>query len=428
MIFGCGGPPAANVRPLLLPDSLAGLSLAGLREDYHQRLFDQYFPFWLKGGYDSTLGGFICNLETDGSPVDDEKNLWFQGRGVWVYSFLYNNFGGDPAYLVLAEKTRNFMLEHMYAGEGRWYERVHRDGSLLEGVAGNVYGALFTASGLVEYYQAAGRKEDLELAKETLQAALKAYDDPEYEGQFMPKGMPVRGVRAQGHSMVILCLLTRLLTVDPDPELERLAGEQLELIMNRFYNPEYGISNEYLAHDYSRIPGYEDQMFPGHSIEVLWMVMFEALRIKDRAVFDTAAARLRRYLELSWDNIFGGLASGNYFVFGTAERIQGTDYKEKTMWLQCEALVGCLTVLEYTGAPWAAEWYEKVRAYTLRTVANNNIGVWDQAADRRGKSVTRAEYHPKRRCNFHQPRCLMLNLLSLERMIGNQGKLTPFPQ
>ena len=174
-------------------------------------------------------------------------------------------------------------------------------------------------------------------------------------------------------------------------------------------------------------PGFEDQMFTGHSIEVIWMVMYEALRKSDRALFDTACDRLRRYLELSWDYVFGGFGSGDFFVYGGPDKLQGTDYGVKTMWLQCEVLLSCMVVLEYTGANWAKDWYERTREFTLRTVADNDIGVWDQAVDRLGKKIARKEYHPKRRGNFHQPRYMMITMLILERMINNQGKLTPFP-
>jgi N-acylglucosamine 2-epimerase len=414
-------------RIVCLPDTIAGMSLAGLRNDYRERLFDSYLPFWHQGGYDSELGGFICHLNDDGSPADDEKNIWFQGRAVWVYSFLYNNFGKDRRYLEIAGKTRDFMVEKMYAGDGRWYERVHRDGTVIEGVSSSVYGWLFAAGGLVELYCADGRQEDLDLALESLKAALAVYNDPGYKGVFLPGGISTAGIRTQGHSMVLLRLLTRLLSMNPDPELEALAAEQLDLIMNQYYNPEYGISNEYLNHDYSRIPGFEDQMFTGHSIEVLWMVMYEALRKKDRALFDTACERLRRYLALSWDYIFDGFGSGDFFVFGGPQRQQGTNYSVKTMWLQCEVMLGCMLALEYTGAPWARQWYEKTRAFTLRTVAANDTGVWEQAVDRLGKKISRESYHPKRKGNFHQPRYMMLNMLILDRMIKNRGKLTPFP-
>jgi len=114
--------------------------------------------------------------------------------------------------------------------------------------------------------------------------------------------------------MVILRLLSQLLSHHPDQELESLAAREVDLIMNRFYNPEYGIANEYLSHDY------------------------------------------------------------------------------------------------------------------LNTVADNDIGVWDQAVDRLGNKIPRKEYHPKRKGNFHQPRHMMLNIESLERMLANRVQLTRFPE
>ena len=424
----CSKPVPERAASVVLPDSLAGMSLVELRDDYRHRLFEEYLPFWHKGAFDNELGGFICHLNDDGSPVDDEKNLWFQGRAVWVYSYLYNNFGNDLCYLKIAEKTHDFMVEHMHAGNGKWYERVHREGTVIEPEGKSVFGALFAANGLAEFYKATGREEDLRLVKETLRASLQTYDDPNYEGVFLPGELKSTGIRTQGHSMVILRLLSQLLTHQPDPELEGLAENQVDLIMNKFYNPEYGIANEYLDHDYSRIPGFEDQMFTGHSIETAWMVMFEALRKQDRDLFEAAKKRFRRYIELSWDYVFGGLGSGDFFVFGSTDRQPGTDFSVKTMWLQCEAMLGCMTVLEYTGDHWARQLYEMIRDYTLRTVASNDIGVWDQAVDRRGNKISRAGYHPKRKGNFHQPRYMMLNILSLERMLANHGKLTPFPE
>ena len=60
-------------------------------------------------------------------------------------------------------------------------------------------------------------------------------------------------------------------------------------------------------------------------------------------------------------------------------------------------------------------------------MANTGHGVWRQAVDRRGKDLKRVGISTKRKGNFHQPRMLMLNLLSLERMIAGGGRVSPFP-
>lgn len=415
----------------MLPRTLAGMTLEQLRDDYHDRLFNRYLPFWDRGGFDNEHGGFICELNDDGSVFRDEKYIWYQGRAIWVYSFLYRHFGRDRRLLEIARKTKEFMVRHMHAGEGRWHEKVRRDGTLIEGPGSNVFGALFATAGLAEYYRAGGDEDDLDLAKQSIWAAVRAYDDPGYGDthttQYTAVPIPAAGARSQGHSMVLVWILTGLLACHDDSRLEALRRKQVDLIVNRFWNPEYGIANEYLAHDYTRLREAASHMFAGHSLETLWIVMHEALRTKNRALFDTAKDRVRRLIEMCWDYVYGGWGDGNFFVHGTAEHHRGPEFEVKTMWAHCEILIACMTILEYTGEVWAKEWYERARRFTLRTMANTGHGVWRQAVDRQGNDVKRVGVSEKRKGNFHQPRCLMMNLLSLDRMIRSAGKRTPFP-
>ncbi len=418
-----GAEPARGpAKPSDAPERLAGMTLAQLRDDYQDRLFNQYLPFWEKGAVDRQHGGFLCELNDDGSVANDEKYIWYQGRGIWVYSFLYNEFGRDPRWLDIARQTRDFMVKHMHAGGGQWNRKVRRDGSLLEGLGGNVFGWLFAALGLAEYHRAAGQQQDLDLAKESLRAAIQAYDSPDYTDthttQYTGLDLDPRGLRSQAHSMVTLCMLTGLLSRHRDPHLEEIQQRHVELIMRKFWNPERRIVNEFLRHDYSRAPGAETHMFVGHTIETLWIVMTEALRRGDRKLFDEAAGRIRRFLELCWDPVNDGLGDGNFHVVATKKHPAGPEYDVKTMWAHCEAMIACMMVLEHTGAAWACEWYERLRAYTLKVMPVPGHGVWRQAVDRSGKDLKRVGISNKRKDNFHQARYLMRNLLSLKRMMS----------
>jgi mannose/cellobiose epimerase-like protein (N-acyl-D-glucosamine 2-epimerase family) len=375
-----------------------------------------YLPFWEKGGIDRQRGGFLCELNDDGAVASGEKYIWYQGRGIWVYSFLYHEFGRDRRWLEIARQARDFMIKHLHAGGGKWNEKVGRDGTLLKGPGENVYGWLFAALGLAEYHRAAGRQEDLDLVKESLWAAMKAYDDPNYTDThttlYTGLDLDPRGLRSQGHSMVTICTLTGLLARHRDPRLEELQQRHVELVMRKFWNPEHRIVNEFLRHDYSRAPVADTHMLTGHTVETLWIVMAEALRRGDKELFDEAAGRVRHSLELCWDSVHGGFADGNFRVG------RGPDYNVKTMWAQCEAMIACMMILEHTGAAWAREWYERVRTFTLKVMPVPGHGVWRQAVDRPGKDLKRVGVSAKRKDNFHQARCLMLNLLSLKRMLA----------
>ena len=81
------------------------LDLAPLRDRYRHELFDVVLPFWDRNGIDHQLGGFLCGLDHDGTLVHSDKFHWYMGRGLWVYSFLYNHFGRDPHHLEIARKA-----------------------------------------------------------------------------------------------------------------------------------------------------------------------------------------------------------------------------------------------------------------------------------------------------------------------------------
>ncbi|MBT4482861.1 MAG: hypothetical protein HOC71_04185 [Candidatus Latescibacteria bacterium] len=411
-------------------DTIAGMTIEELREDYHQRLFARYLPFWEKGGFDEEFGGFMCLLNDDGTVADEEKYNWYQGRALWVYSFLYNNFGQDSRHLEIAQKTRDFIVKYMKAGTGTWYERVHRDGRVKEGVSDNIYGWLFIANGLTEFYKATKNEEDRKMVYDTIWSALRVYDNANYKGIGNYGGLPaiksVTGLRSQGHSMVIIRLLTQLLSHQRNRKLEGVLEQHVELVMKKFFNPQLGITNEYLQHDYSRIPGYEDYMFTGHSVETMWMIMFEALRTKDTQLFADAKNIIIRYIEMSWDYVFEGFGDGHFYVFDGLDRTSKKLYGIKSMWSHCELLIALMHIYEYTLDHRAKDLYERVRAYTIKAF-DTDYGVWRQAVNRFGGEVQRDGVPSKRKGNFHQPRYLMLSILSLDRLIKNQGQPTSFP-
>lgn len=396
-------------------EDVIGMTMQEHCDELKSRLYDEYLPFWDNGGYDKENGGFICHLTKNGIPIDDEKSIWYQGRGIWVYSFLYNNFDQYQEFLEIARKTRDFMVENMYAGNGKWFEIVHKDGKVIKGIepGSDVYGWLFAALGLAEYYKISGKDEDLRLVKESVWAAVKAYDSPQYK-----KGTDYEGLRFQGHSMVLIRLLSQFLSYHNDDELEELLNFHLEKLMTNFYNHEYRISNERLNHDYSRIKGREDYMFLGHTLETQWMIMYYALQKNNMVLFNKVKNNFRRYIELGWDNIFDGFANEDFYVFAGDDRLQGINYSTKTMWAHTEILIGCMMVIENTGEAWAMDYYNRTWEYLKKTYCLE-AGAWEQAVNRKGEPISREKWgiHPMRRGNYHQPRFLMLNILSLDRMI-----------
>ena len=424
MLSGCGADRGADraadraAGPTANP--FGGAELQKLRDDHRRLLFDAYLPFWEKGGYDEARGGFMCYLHDDGSVQDGRKDIWYQGRGIWVYSFLYNEIDRSQKWLDMAARSRDFMVRYMHRGDGTWLDTVDRDGAPAQGIDfsrdDNIYGALFAAVGLIQLARANGKQEDLDLARRTIEKSVERYEDPAYAGVKVAESA-ASGLRAQGHSFMFVWVLPQFLELSPDERFEQLLAEHLDHIEHDFWNSAYRISNEVLNHDYSRIPALSGQMVPGHSIETQWMAAAAAGRAGDVERQERFRMRMRRLIEMSWDYNFGGIGDTDYRVFADANHARGPEFDIKSMWSQTEVAVGSLRAASETNAQWAAEWYRRSWDYILAKM-QTDYGVWRQAVDRFGAGVDRDGISPYRKGNFHQPRCLMMNLLEIERMLG----------
>ena len=395
---------------------IAGKSLVSLRDHYKQYLFEEYLPFWDRHGIDHQLGGFMCALDHDGTLIDDSKNMWYQGRGLWTYSYLYRHFGGEE-HLEVARKTRDFLLANGRDQQGDWVTGLDREGRVAAPAARRGYDGLFVAEGLQAYAHATGDEEALEVAIASLWRSLAMFDDPErlVAESYIPHNYP--GMHVLGNHMVLVLILTQLLEQVDDPELAKLSDRVVDAIVDRFWHPEYRLMSEALDHDYQRPDdANEDFIYLGHAIETLWMLLPEAMRRKDRALFDLVAERFRRHLEVAWDDVYGGLFR--------AMHVHGAYTFDKVLWLQEEALVGSLILLEHAGLDWAGAWFRRVFDYVEESFALRQYG-WPLYLYGGDRKVTYTE-HVGRKEHYHHPRCAMRNLLALERMIERGGAVSDF--
>jgi len=311
----------------------------------------------------------------------------------------------DPAHLEVARKAVEGVLRIRPRHEPLWPRKFTRTGETLAADT-EIYGSLFIAEGLAEYAQAAKLPKYWDIAREIIADCQAVYDRPDYpvnaKAYLGPDAAPFPGARVQGVAMVLLRLATQM-------KLEDLADFALDCLMERHYNPAYDLNNEFLYHDYSLPQNeYAQFVYTGHTIEAMWMVMDEALRRQDTKLFDRAATRFWRHLEVAWDDVYGGLFRGVRHVDSNEWLL------DKVLWLQEEALIGCLMLIEHRGSAWEHEMFGRLYKYVSEYYRLERYGLplWITAADRK---VT-FERHYNRIENYHHPRHLIMNLLALERM------------
>jgi mannose/cellobiose epimerase-like protein (N-acyl-D-glucosamine 2-epimerase family) len=394
---------------------LNGLDLNKLHDFYHAELFNRFIPNMDKFVIDHKLGGFMTSIDiTTGNQVNSNKTAWFEGRGMWTYSFLYNNIEKNPEYLEIARKSKDFILKHLPKDDKFITSSYSKDGNPLSG-PGDIYSSLFVAEGLAEFAKATNDKQYFKMAKMLILSCLDRYDSPDYDYYvaYLNSDAPkIPGPRVLGHWMVFLRAATQILENGPDAEMEKLADRCLDACLNHHLNPKYNLFNEVLNHDFSRPDNsYKDFAYTGHGMEMCWMLHFEAVRRKDKKLFDRITEVFKTHINVAHDDVYGG-------YFRSLDHVDNNIWKvDKVLWLQEEVLIGSMFIAEHTGEEWAKKLFNETLEYVLKSFAKPGNLFWASAGDRFVK-----EYAKTRAEHYHHPRHLMLNLLSLKRMIKRNGK------
>jgi len=392
---------------------IAGLTPEQLYERYRNELFGRFLPAMNEFSIDHEYGGIMCNIDiANRKIINTDKKTWFQGRGIWVYSFLYNNFEKKPEYLEVAKKAIDFILKLRPKGDDFWTDLHNKEGIPISG-PGDIYGDLFVAEGLAEYSKATGDRHYLMLAKEIIFHCLERYDRPDYvyDISYAPGKPKVKGPRVLGHWMIFLSLSTQILKQGPDPDFEKLSDRCIEAIMKYHMNPEFTILNEVINHDLT-LPDNEYAQFSviGHGIETLAFVMAEAVRRNDQSLLQTSGEAFKRHVEVAADKLYGGYFEVLY---------NANDYTwspSKSAWCQQEILIGALLLIEQTGDTWAKECFNELDAYVQEKMVRPEFAFWTFGGDRKmEKPNTRSVEH------YHMPRHLMRNMLALERIMKKEA-------
>ena len=98
---------------------------------YRTTLLDDVMPFWLRHGLDREHGGILTALDRDGSVLDTDKSVWFQGRAGWMFATLFNTLEPRVEWLAAARSCIEFIRTCCYAPDGKMYFTVTREGRPL---------------------------------------------------------------------------------------------------------------------------------------------------------------------------------------------------------------------------------------------------------------------------------------------------------
>ncbi len=97
-------------------------ALARYRRFYREQLLEDCIPFWMKSDLlDRENGGYITSVDRQGKSYNDDKSVWFQGRGLWTFSALCNRYGAREEWLEAARLGKDFLEKYCVDADGRMF-------------------------------------------------------------------------------------------------------------------------------------------------------------------------------------------------------------------------------------------------------------------------------------------------------------------
>ena len=361
---------------------------AGAR--FRAMLLDDVIPFWIEHGWDREHGGMMTCLDRDGSLVDSDKSVWFQGRSCWMFATLYNTVAPDPLWLEVAQSCADFLdahgsqeidlsqqlHAHPQAPIPKLYFSLTRDGRPLrmrryyysESFASIAYAAMAKATKKEHYRTAAIRM---------LEVFLRSFLEP---GLVPPKSDPrTRPMRGIGPWMIALATAQELRANLGDvPVHSRTCTEWIERCIQEiesvFYKPDHAVLMEVVGPEGEIIDHQEGrQLNPGHAIECAWFVLHEAKHRNDPKLIQLGTAILDAMWERGWDSEYGGLF---YFRDLYGKPVQEYWHDMKFWWPHCEAIIATQLAADLTREDRYIRWHEQGWTWSTEHFSDPEYGEW----------------------------------------------------
>ena len=377
---------------------------------YRDTLLENVVPFWLKNGLDSKHGGIMTCLDRDGSLVDDDKSVWFQGRAGWLFATLYNDVEPREEWLDAAQSCVNFIENHCIDTDGRLYFQVTRDGHPIR-KRRYVYSEAFAAIAHAAMYRATAQEKHKLRARELFDIYLDWSFTP---GRMPSKFADTRPMIGLAPRMIAIVTAQELRKNLIDHNLDPLIDQMIREIGQYFMHRELEAVLESVAPDGSFVNHADGRILnPGHALECAWFILEESrLRGGIPEYTQMGLTILDWMWKWGWDETHGGIL---YFRDVLNKPVQEYWHDMKFWWPHNEAIIATLLAFNLTGEPKYAEWHRAVHDWSFRHFSDPEHGEWYGYLHRDG-SVSQPSKGTLWKGPFHLPRMLLQCWHIMERL------------
>ena len=390
---------------MAMPPSIASAEgRSALARQYRDALLGDVIPFWLRHGMDREHGGIMTALDRDGSVIDTDKSVWFQGRAAWIFATLYNTVEQRPEWLEAARSCVEFTRRSCFAPDGKMYFSVTRDGLPLR-MRRYVFSESFAAIANAAFARATGDARSAEDAVKCFAEYLRLSFEP---GAMLPKYEPTRPMKGVAAHMIGIAAAQELRANLGDVGVSgRTCSQWIDVsiaeIERDFLKPEHRALMEVVGSQGEVLDHCEGRMLnPGHAIECAWFIMHEGSLRKDARLIGLGTTILDWMWKRGWDGEHGGLL---YFTDLRGLPVQEYWHDMKFWWPHNEAIIATLLAWKLTGEPRYAEMHRLVHDWSFAHFPDAEHGEWYGYLHRDGSVSSRAK-GGMWKGPFHLPRCL----------------------
>lgn len=390
-----------------------------LRQEYRRVLLEDVIPFWLQHGLDAQYGGIMTCLDRDGTVIDTDKSVWFQGRAAWMFATLFNTIERRPEWLAAAQSCIEFSRRHCFAPGGKMYFSVTREGQPLR-MRRYVFSESFAAIANAAFAKATADARAAADAVRAFETYLRYSFTP---GVMTPKFEPTRPQQGIGAHMISIVTAQELRANLGDIKISsRSCSEWIEWSISEieryFLKADLQVLLEVVGPKGEILDHHDGRTLnPGHAIECAWFVMHEGRLRGEARLVKLGCTILDWMWQRGWDEECGGLF---YFRDLRGLPVQEYWHEMKFWWPHNEAIIATQLAFELTSDVKYATWHRQVHDWSFQHFSDKEFGEWYGYLHRDGRVSSRAK-GTMYKGPFHLPRMLWYCSGYRSELGGNGG-------
>ena len=385
---------------------------------YRAHLLEDIMPFWDGRCIDREFGGYQLNFDRFGKPTDPDRYIWFQARQTYVYGLLYNEIEQRESWLHHARWGYAYLKERAYAGDGRFYYHMDREGRVKVGTI-SVFTDCYAVQALSEYARASGDAGCMRLLNECYDALERNIMDPYFKDIYENTWSETY----LWHDLYLTALSAADTASDAlGPARTRaLTDYCLDKIFHWFVREEHRLVFEAVGWDKTvRLDDAQGRFInPGHALESMWFCMNVAHKRGDSEMIRKALEVVKWMADIGVDGQHGGIFSYLDAKGGEPEAIDwfketNSLWDDKVWWVHCESL--CSFAVAYVlsgGEAYYMERFGALHAFCRDHFFDKAHGEWYERLHRDG-SVKVSDKGTMWKCAYHLARSVIFTIRYLE--------------